>query len=448
MWKQWLNFFKQDLWFHPPKGSSSLRSSCLSLMRIVASAARGFVYDDCYLKASALTFYSLLSVVPVLAVAFGIAKGFGFQQRLENEILVQFHEQPEIAHKIIAFSYSLLEHAQGGIIAGIGAIGLFYTALKLLESIELSLNSIWRISSQRPWTRKFSDYLSVMIFCPFFFVVSSSITIYFTTLVVRVTRKIQILDLISPLIFFFLNLIPYIFSWLLFSFIYLFMPNTKVPWKVALTAGIVSGTAYQILQIVYIKFQIGVSSYGAIYGSFAALPLFLLWLNFSWLIVLAGAEVAYHMQRDLSNKSIAQYSKAHVLTSYRSIGIYLVTLAVHAFHEAKPPILLSKIGRSLGIPLALLQEIADNLSSKKILSEVKSAESDVFGYQPAQELSSLTLKCVLDALNSSNCKNIAVYQNKNLSALEQNISRYDQEINSLSVNIPLLELPIKEENFD
>lgn len=437
---RWLKFFKQELWLHPP-GGSSLRSFLHSFLRVIISAAKGFSSDECFLKASALTYYSLLSIVPVLAVAFGIAKGFGFEHRLEEEVLVQFHEQPEVAHKIIDFSYSLLEHTKGGLIAGIGAVGLFYTVLKLLENIELSLNSIWRVSAQRPWTRKFSDYLAMMICCPIFFAVASSTTIYFTTLIVKATRQIHILDYISPLIFFSLNIIPYLFSWLLFTFIYIFMPNTKVPWKAGLVAGIVAGTAYQVLQILYINVQIVVSNYNTIYGSFAALPLFLVWLNLSWLIVLAGAEIAYHQQRDRSNRVLAEYSANHSLTSVRIIGLYLVWQCVKAFQKGNPPIILPDISKNLGVPLSLLQEITDDLIDQKLLSEVVvSVSQENVGYQPAREINDIKIKTVCDALDKTNRRSIAVYPNPILSNIEKTYADYEELTAAQPMNFPLLNL--------
>lgn len=442
MYDRLVKFFKEDLWLHSP-GGSFIRSFFLSFLRILISSIRGFSRDDCFLKSSALTYYSLLSIVPVLAVAFGIAKGFGFDNRLQQEILIQLHEQPEVAHKIIDFSYSLLEHTQGGIIAGIGAIGLFYTVLKLLENIELSLNSIWHVSSQRPWTRKFSDYLATMIFCPFFFVISSSMTIYFTTLVTRATKEIQILDYISPLIFLSLNIIPYVFSCLLFTFIYLFMPNTKVPWKSGLIAGIVAGTAYQVLQIVYIKFQIALSNYGTIYGSFAALPLFLVWMNLSWIIVLAGAEVAYHLHKDRSNRLLAEFSKNYTLTSSRLVGLQLVWHCVNAFRSGKPPVLLEDLAKVLGISPPQMQEIAIELVNKKVLSEVIiNSEEEEVGYQPAHEASELTIKEVCEALDPSVQMKIPIYPNAEIVQFQKTLAHFDTEIAHIPSNIPIISIKL------
>jgi membrane protein len=441
MLQRLFKYFKEELWIYPSDGSF-LSKFFRKILRITIATIQGFYNNECFLKASALTYYSLLSIVPVLAVAFGIAKGFGFDHRLQEEVLVQFHEQPDIARKIIDFSYSLLEHTKGGLIAGIGGLGLFYTVIKLLESIELALNSIWHVNSQRPWTRRVSDYLATMIFCPFFFVVASSITIYFTTLITKVTRQNHLLDFISPLIFLALNVIPYVFSWLLFAFIYLFMPNTKVSWKAGLIAGIIAGTAYQFLQMIYINLQVVVSNYNTIYGSFAALPLFLVWLNWSWLIVLSGAEIAYNLQKDSSNKLLAEYSKSHGMTSIRLMGLFLVWHCVQAFQKGNPPIMLSEMAKSLGVSIPFMQEIADDLVHHKVLSEVHFPSNEEEGYQPARTIKDLTIKSVCDALDKSSRLSTAIYLNPELSQIEKYFNQYEDASTQLSLNTPLIEIPL------
>lgn len=138
------------------------------ILRIIYDSIRGFIADDCYSKASALTYYSLLSIVPILAVLFGIAKGFGFEQSLENEITVRFSEQREIMNKLIEFAYSWLHNAKGGVIAGIGTVVLFWSVMGLLSNVENALNAIWKIPTSRPYSRKISDYLATMLICPLF----------------------------------------------------------------------------------------------------------------------------------------------------------------------------------------------------------------------------------------------------------------------------------------
>ena len=121
------------------------------LLRVLSDTFRGFIEDECYLKASALTFYSLLSIVPVLAVLFGIAKGFGFEKNLEFEINQHFIEQKELIEKLIQFAYSWLDTVRGGLIAGVGAVTLLWSVFGLLNNIETALNSIWKTRKERSY---------------------------------------------------------------------------------------------------------------------------------------------------------------------------------------------------------------------------------------------------------------------------------------------------------
>lgn len=363
--------------------------------RVILDTLRGFFEDDCYAKASALTFYSLLSIVPVLAVLFGIAKGFGFENALETEIHERFSEQPEVASKLIQFAYSWLHSVQGGLIAGIGSIMLLWSVIGLLNNIESTLNDIWKTKIGRPYTRKISDYLAVMIIAPIFLVTSSSINVYLTTQITATAHSNLITEAVSPLLLFLLKLFPYFLSWFLFIFVYLFMPNTKVYWRSAIMAGILAGTAFQLWQWVYIKFQIGVASYGAIYGSFAALPLFLIWLQISWLILLAGAEIAVQLENDLfvPNRSLNPLPK-------KAAAMLIVYRCIEAFDKNLPPSTDRILAQELGMSLNHVHSIIESLQTAGILSEV-SYSKKTYGYQPARAIQNITTKVVCDAIEKT-----------------------------------------------
>ena len=287
------NFIKTDIWRIRVRNLPRRKSFFIKQLRILLLAIRGFHGDKCPLQASALTFYSILSVVPVVAMAFGVAKGFGFQKLLEKQLLEKFPGQEEVMMQVVNFALSLLENTKGGMIAGIGVAVLLWTVIKVLSNIERSFNTIWEIKKSRTFGRKFSDYLSIMLISPILVIMSSSVTVFITTQVTLITEKIALLGIFSSLIFFILKLLPYCLVWILFTFIYILMPNTKVNFSSGFIAGVFAGTIFQLAQWAYIYFQVGVAKYNAIYGSFAALPLFLVWLQLSWLIVLLGAEISF-----------------------------------------------------------------------------------------------------------------------------------------------------------
>ena len=248
------------------------------------------------LRASALTFYSLLSVVPIVAMAFGVAKGFGFQNTMENFIMNNFKGQEEVMNWVINLSNLYSKRYREGLLAGIGLVVLIWSVMQVLNNIESSFNAIWQIKKSRSFFRKVSDYLSIMLIGPLLIIVSSSVMVYISTRVQSVAQSIDMFQVISPVFQNLLRFVPYALIWLLFTLVYIILPNTRVIFKYALVAGIIAGTGFQVLQWGYIHFQIGVTKYSAIYGTFAALPLFLIWLQLSWLIVLLGAEISFAYQ--------------------------------------------------------------------------------------------------------------------------------------------------------
>ncbi len=290
------HFFDEEVWDIPEDPAKPIKSFFIRTLKISLSAGIGFFKDECTLKASALTYYSLLTIVPFLAVAFGIAAGLGFEKSFESVILDKFKDQPELANKIMDFTHSTLAHAQGGVIAGTGIIMLIWAVLMLMACIEQSINDIWKVKNTRSLSRRLASYLATIFFFPIFFVTSSAISIYVLRGIIEASKATDLYNTLNPLISFLFHIVPIVLSWLSFTFVYLFVPCTKVPWKSGVIAGIIAGTTYQIVQWTYFHFQIGLSSYGAIYGSFAAIPLFLIWLNLNWLILLAGAQIAHQLK--------------------------------------------------------------------------------------------------------------------------------------------------------
>jgi len=238
MFKKVFNFLRLDVWRIRIRELPLGKYLLLRPLRIFILAFRGFAEDKCQLRASALTFYSLLAVVPVMAMAFGIAKGFGFEKNLETLLTNKIQGQEEVIQWIIKFANELLANTRGGVIAGVGVLILFWAVIKLLGNIENAFNDIWGMKKGRSFARKLSDYLSIMLICPILLIMSSSLTVFITSQMMLVTEKIALLGKISPFVFFFLNLLPYCVLWILFIFIYIFMPNTKVSFKGGLLAGV------------------------------------------------------------------------------------------------------------------------------------------------------------------------------------------------------------------
>jgi len=437
--KKIFKFLSEDLWRIRLAEQPCRRSLWIKLLRIIVLSIKGFDRNKCTLRASALTFYTLLSIVPILAMAFGIAKGFGFDQILEQRIREQFQGQEEAFAHAITFARNLLENTKGGLIAGIGVVFLFWSVIKVLGNMERSFNDIWRIKKQRTWMRKFSDYLSFMLISPVLFIMASSMTIMVTSKIKDFLLDYSFLSFMSGPVLILLRLLPFAVLWGLFAFVYVFVPNGKINIRSAVIGGILAGSIYQLVQWAYIASQIGINRYNAIYGSFAALPLFLVWLQLSWLILLYGAEVSFAHQNVGTYEFEQDCSKINA-SFRRLVALAISHLCVKAFHQESPPQTAEEISHTLETPIRLVNEVLYDLTEAGILSEVAGNEEGGISYQPALELEDLTLQNVVDRLDKKGIDNLPLAKSGAVEKLSECLAGFrDTMINSPS-NIRLKDL--------
>ena len=413
-----VQFVSGDIWRARIQEMPLLKRAWMRSLRILLLAVRGFREDACMLRASSLTFYTLLSIVPVAAMAFGIAKGFGFQDMLEVQLYKNFPGQEEVVNKVVIFADSLLETTKGGVIAGFGLVILFWAVFKVMGNIEHSFNQIWQVERERSLARKLSDYLAIMLLSPVLVILQSSATVFVTTQITMVTQKIALLGYLSPLIYFSYKLIPYVLVWILFTLIYIVMPNTRVKFRSALLAGIVAGSGYAILQGLYFAFQIGFARYNAIYGSFAALPLLLAWLQLSWLIVLFGAEIAFATQ-NVGHYEFEQ-DTTHASPGLRKlVALRIALYIVRQFEQGTAPVESERIADDLHLPLPLTNRVLRELTDSNILKEVQLAGDDVVGFMPARDADQLSISFILEALETRGVNGIPLPESPEFVALSE-----------------------------
>jgi membrane protein len=405
-------------------------------------ASRGFMKDNCRKTASVLTYYSLLNVVPVVAVAFSMAKGFGLEKLIEKQILQMADKanwQPGIANQIMTFSHKLLEQAKGGLIAGIGVILLFWTVISILGKIEESLNEIWEVKKSRTIVRKFTDYITMMVLAPVLFIISSSATVLVASQVKVIVSKLAVLGIFSKLIFLLLNLLPYVSIWVLLTALYLIMPNTKIPIRSAILGGVAAGTIAQIVQWIYIKFQIGVASYGAIYGSFAALPLLLGMLQTSWMIVLFGAEIAYAYEHCETFGFHPDYSRISV-SSKKLLVLQIFHLLTKKFSLGEKPLSAKQIASALEIPVRLVRQLLQELSEVGLVVDIAKGIKGEIAFQPGRTIENITVKSVLDEYEKHGIVKIPANQSEEAQKISSFLKDISDTIEKSPGNVTLKEI--------
>ena len=431
--KQLIEFLDRDIWRIPTKKLPRRHSFLIKQLRVILLAVREFRGNQCQLNASALTFYTLISIVPIAAMAFGIAKGFGLDLVLEKQLLAKFPGQEETISQIIGFANNLLKDTHGGLIAGIGVIVLFWTVIKVLNSIESSFNDIWGVKKGRPFGRRVSDYLSIMLICPFFVIASSGVTVFIASQIQLIVEKLSFLGPLGPVILLSLHILPYVMLWVLFTFIYIFMPNTKVNFLSGIIGGIVAGTIYQLVQVLYIQFQISAGSMNVIYGSFAAVPLFLIWLQLSWRIVLFGAEVSFAHQ----NVDTYEFEHDCLNVSYafkRLLSLRIMCEAVKRFATGQPPLTAGQITDELDIPIRLVREILFELTEVGLLAELRDPSDKQSSFQPGRDIHQLTVQFVIDTLDKKGTDKVPVVESTELLKLTEALRTFDELVRRSPAN--------------
>ena len=423
----------------PSQSNSRISTIFVKYLKILLLALQGFTEDQCPLWASALTLYSLHSVVPIMALAFGVAKGFGYERILQDQLVQNIPSQEQNLRYIIDFAHKLLENTKGGVIAGIGIAFLLWSVLKVLGNIESSFNDIWKVPEARSLGQRFSDYLSMTLIAPILMIISSGVSVFISTQVTTIAENTKLLEALSPLILSSLRLLPYGLVWILLSFLYIFMPNTRVRFSSGVLAAIIAGTVYQLIQGGYIYFQVKISNYNAIYGSFAALPFFIIWLQVSWLIVLFGAEISFYHHHFPTSQHNYQYSQiSHVWQ--KILALRVTHLLVMNFARGKTALSKTQIAQALDFPPPLTRDILEQLVESGIISRTVLKDDSELAYQPAKSIELLSVTYVVDALEQTGIREIPSTKIKEFAAFSNILSQFNEVLEHHPVNMLLKDI--------
>jgi len=434
-----VNSIRTDIWKTPMDRLTGTKAYWIRQVRIIYMVIKGISRDNIYIKASALTYFTILSVIPLIALAFGIAKGFGLQDELRAQIIMQFHNQEQVMAWILDFANNMLEEASGGWIAGVGIALLFYTVGQLLNYVETTINSIWRVDETRVWYRKITDYLAIIIMVPVIFIASSSVTVLANTKLNDLLSQSEMLEVLKPVVSFLVQLIPFILLCILSTAAFLVMPNTRVKIRPAIVAGLLTGIALQVLQILYVQSQIGISKLGTLYGSFAAVPLLMIWVQVTWVALLMGAQLSYYMQNitryefefDVQNVSPKQKKRLSLLVMHCLIDDFIKGIKPRAPEE---------ISQDLSLPVRTVHDCLDQLRDSELVTELWDETDDRYVYQPATDINRMTLSFVLDKMESSGSIHKIVVNNADYKKIDTALNKFDTMMTSSETNILLRDI--------
>ena len=429
-------FIEVDLWRLRLKSLPKRKRYIFGFIRIWVIAIKEFIVDKCAEKASALTYLSMLSLVPVLALIFGIAKVFGIRELMEKELERYFSGQTEVLNQVQPFVDKMLDTQSGGIVVGASAVFLIYTVIRLLMNIENAFNDMWDIKKNRRWERKISDYVAVILLGPVLLIVASSSTIFVKDTIQDFVINLEFLGQLKSGIIFLLKLLPYTILWLLLFGIYLIFPNTRVKFWPALFAGVVAGTLYQLNQQAFISLQFAFSRYHAIYGSIAFLPLFLIWLQISWLIVLFGAEICYgaqYIDQWEMNSEKLKISFHH----RKKLVLLLLYRVIKKFEKGGGPITMNDLGGMINIPRRYLADICYDLERSGLITRV---EADEIAYQPSFDIHKMDLYTILNKYEKEGMGDFDPRKSKAFTAIEGALEDIESKWKKSEANVLLKDL--------
>lgn len=391
-----IQFFQTDIWRINQDDVSPLKFLFLEIAKKLVLAVRFFTTKRVMQKASALTYSTLLAIVPITAVVFAIARGFGYSKYIEVWFRDAFESQPQVAEVIIGFVNSYLVHTKSGVFLGIGLIFMLYTVLMLVSNVEDSFNEIWQVKKPRSIFRTFTDYIAMFFLFPIIIVLTSGISIFMAT----IADSMPDFLLLGPAMRFLIDLLPYVLMSGMFIALYIFMPNTHVKPINAVVPGILAGFAMQGLQIFYIHSQMFLSSYNAIYGSFAALPLFMLWLQISWTICLFGAELSYTNQ----NLDYYDYDANTGEISHRYqilLNALLLSRICKRFANGQKPLTALELSKQTTIPIRIVNDLLfEQMQAGLIIEITVDEKGETSCFMPAEDIKNLTLGAMIDRMES------------------------------------------------
>ncbi|MBC6409706.1 MAG: YihY/virulence factor BrkB family protein [Ekhidna sp.] len=430
------HFIEVDLWRLRLNRFSGRRRLFYGALRVTVISFKEFVKDRCMEKASALTYFSMLSLVPVLAMAIAIAKAFGLRQLMEDQLSKYFEGQDKILDNVLPAVDNMLNSSGSGIVTGVSVVFLIFTVIRLLINIEAAFNDMWDIKKSRRWERKISDYVAVILLGPVLLIVASSATVFVKDTIQHFVAGIEFLGQLKSGIFFLLKLLPYTILWLLLFGLYLIFPNIRVKVLPAIVAGIIAGTLYQLNQQAFISLQFAFASYDAIYGSIAFIPLFLIWLQISWLIVLFGAEVCYAIQ--FVNQWEMDSDKLKVNLSHRrKLVLLLLYRIIKRFEDEGGALSLSELSRMINIPRRYLTELCCALERSKLIVRTEGEEGS---YLPGFDIHKMDIHTILSKYETEGIGEFDSNKSKPFQNIEKALDEIEEKWKGSDKNVLLKNL--------
>ncbi len=432
MIKRLITYFTDTI-FHVDR--SSMKNPVLGWLvqqyRLFFYTARGLIEHGTMIRSAALTYFTLLSLVPILALVFAVVKGFGLTDDLLENLYSIFPQNPEIIDYILDFATRALARTQGGVVAIVGFVTLFWAVIKVFSSIEGAFNNIWGVRSTRSITRQYADYIVVVFIAPILWLLAYTTSRYLDSLFnINDTLWVEVIGSVSSLLM----------IWAMFTLLYMIVPSTKVKFRCALVSALVSSMMFMIFQWGYVHLQSWMTSYNAIYGSFAALPLLFVWVQISWQILLFGAELAFAYQ-NIERFAEERESLFVSQMQRRKAMIAIMIMVINHFKTEGGAISAEDIHARLMLPMRIVSDLLYRLVKAGLLVEINHGDANKeLSYTPAHPVATFTIMSVVDAIDNSGRMMEDFYSAPEMKLVDRKFSKLNEAMHDSEFNARLIDL--------
>ena len=408
----------------------------VKVVKVINLSFRSFMDRDLQTKSMSLTYSTVLAIVPAFAMLFAIGRGFGFQNLLEEQLFMNFPAQKSFITFALKFVDSYLNEASQGVFVGVGLIFLLYTMISLLSDIESNFNQIWDIKHDRSIYQKITDYIAICLLVPILMICSSGVSIFMSSSLQSSTH----FSFLTPIVNIALEASPFILAFFAFSISFCLIPNTRVKFKYAATAGAICAVMFQILQMLFLSGQLYVSKYNAIYGSFSFLPLLLIWLQLSWLILLFGCVLTYSMQ-NIFAFNFLDNSVPPSWSLETKVMLIIMAVVSRRFQQQEPPVSPQELSVNYNLPIRMVNRLCVKLKKAGLINQVM-RDQDNNGIAPAVEPEELTVGFIFNKIeNEGNSNYIPRFKEtyeKTIQILDSWFAKCYKDL----ADIPLSEIPL------
>ena len=389
-------FIQYDLWRQPHMEIHAPKKRLLyRFLQTITLVARGFKDQVLVVRANSLSFALLFAFIPMMALIYAIAKGFGFEEILKHTISSSFLAEANVAPVLIEWIERYLETARDGLFLGIGLIVLIWAVYAFFNMLENSFNSIWNVKQSRSFGRRLTNYVMTLLLVPVLVVVTSGISIFMNSTEVLSS----VLQAIEPIRKFMLRFIPFVATSAVFTWIFIAIPNTKVKFSSAIIPGVVMGLFYQVVQALSMFLVVLFARMSIVYGAFSAIPLILIWLNITCWLLLIGAELAFAIQ----NNDLFAYERDIETMSRRYkdyVMLYLLSVIVRRFEQGTTPQTAKQMAEDNQLPIRLVQQLLSRLEETNIVRRVYVEQEEEETFVPAMDTRMITVGMVVGRISA------------------------------------------------